>query len=140
MSDGIKRREFLQKILFAGVAATSVGTILSSCGGNSNKPAENKPSAEDKNNSPQNTGQSAANDPCTDLSGLSKEELKVRKAYQYTGHSSNLDQVCSNCNYWQGLKNGGPCGSCQVVHGPINPKGHCTVWTQKTLADFTGLL
>lgn len=128
MSKEIKRREFLQKIFISGIAVTGAGTFLIGCN-KDNKPAKVETG---KENNKENETSNDSNGPCSDTSGLNSEQLQVRKAYQYVEKSDRADQVCSNCNYWQGLKGGGPCGSCQVVPGSINPKGHCTVWMAKT--------
>ncbi|HKI77075.1 MAG TPA: high-potential iron-sulfur protein [Ignavibacteriaceae bacterium] len=119
----INRKDFLIKIFFSGLAATGFGFFINSCSENKTKPAETKPSDQ--------RDESKNNDPCNDINDLTQQERQVREAYQYTSKSSKPGQNCANCNYYQIANPGETCGTCQVVKGPINPKGHCTIWTKK---------
>ena len=122
MDKKINRKVFLRKIIFTGIAATGFGFLLNSCSENNTRPVELK-SAVGKSNE--------NNDPCNNIDDLTQQERQVREAYHYTGKSSNPAQNCANCNYYQIANPGEICGTCQVVKGPINPKGHCTIWTKK---------
>ncbi len=131
MKKGLTRKEFLQQLGILGAASAGAVTFLSSCGGNNKQPAEGS------NN--QQTPKSVDNkanqgDPCTDVSNLSEADLQNRKNLEYVGSSPYPDKRCDNCNFYIAPTGSEPCGTCQVVKGPINPKGHCTAWVanQKT--------
>jgi hypothetical protein len=113
----ISRKNFLKNIFFSGTILLGGSALLSACGGQKKEP-----------------GSSAAkvNDPCTDLSGLSQADLQTRTQFNYTGQTPDEDKFCSNCLHWRAPKSGNnPCGTCELVKGPINPNGYCTQWMQK---------
>jgi hypothetical protein len=67
---------------------------------------------------------------CSDVTGLSDPEKTARQALNYTDKSPEAGKTCDNCNLYQA---GSPdaCGTCQVVKGPIHPKGYCASWVAK---------
>lgn len=73
----------------------------------------------------------AAADPCTDTSGLTQAELTIRTNLKYTGRSPFPDKHCALCQLFVAPASGVACGTCQVVKGPINPKGYCTSFVAK---------
>lgn len=70
-------------------------------------------------------------DSCTDVSGLSESEKTGRSALQYTDKSPHPDKHCDSCNFWQPPSEPSKCGGCQLVRGPIHPKGYCTAYAPK---------
>jgi hypothetical protein len=76
-------------------------------------------------------GKKDAPDSCQDVSALSDAEKTARTALQYTDTSPHPDKVCSGCNLYQPPADASQCGGCQVVKGPIHPRGYCTSWVQK---------
>jgi hypothetical protein len=111
--DKINRKDFFKRAALLGVTAASLPAFIESCGGNSKK------------NSPAN------NDPCSDTSGLTADQLQTRKTFQYTGHSPHNDKYCSICNFFIKPQGNAHCGTCQVVKGPINPDGYCNSFIKK---------
>lgn len=64
---------------------------------------------------------------CTDTSGLEAAQIATREAQSYTDSSTNADQNCANCNFYQAGQ-ADACGTCQVIQGPIHPDGYCGLW------------
>ncbi len=110
----ISRKDFLKNVLYSGAILMGGGAILSAC------------TTQKKPISPE-----AANDPCTNVNNLSQADLETRTQFAYTGHTPNTDKYCSNCLHWRPPAGSGPCGTCELVKGPINPNGYCTQWMQK---------
>jgi hypothetical protein len=108
----INRKDFFKRAAILGVSAVSLPAFLESCSGNN------------KNASP-------ANDPCSDTSSLTPDQLQTRKTFQYTGHSPHTDKYCSLCNFFIKPQGNAHCGTCQVVKGPINPGGYCNSFIKK---------
>ena len=77
-------------------------------------------------------GKKTEPDSCTDLAGLSDADKTSRSALQYTDRSPQPDKQCEKCNFWRPPTDPAQCGSCQLVKGPIHPKGYCTAFAPKT--------
>ena len=114
----ISRKDFIKNIFFSGTILFGVSTLLAACSTEQKKPAS------------ENSGQSSS-DPCNDVSDLSDADLATRKQYNYTGQTPNQDKFCSNCLHWHPATGSGPCGTCELVKGPINPNGYCDQWMEK---------
>jgi hypothetical protein len=99
----LTRRTVLRLFVVAPVAAS----VISACG---------------KKNEP---------DSCQDVSGLSESEKTGRSAMQYTDKTPQNDKRCEICNFWQPPSDPAQCGGCQLVKGPIHPKGYCTAFAPK---------
>lgn len=126
MPNEISRKDFFKRLGLLGISAVSVSTFLEACGGNNKQSQTNRQVQTE-------TQPKAPPDPCTNVSGLTETELKTRKNLQYVGQSPFTGKYCGNCNFFIEAKGGkGPCGTCQVVKGPINPMGHCTAWVAKS--------
>jgi hypothetical protein len=130
MSDKMTRKEFFQKLVLLGITAAGGGALLSSCG----KKEEPKTTTQRSTPPPARESQTAqkAQDPCSDVSGLTQAELTMRKdTLKYVTHSPDPNKVCDNCKFWQPGEVGAPCGACTLIKGPIAPKGYCTSWFAK---------
>lgn len=69
---------------------------------------------------------------CTDVSGLSPDELKVRvETATYTDVAPDQSKRCDLCAQWVPGPGADACGGCKVVKGPINPKGWCKLFVAK---------
>jgi len=112
----ISRKSFIKNILYSGAIIFGGGTLLSACGGEKKEPQ---------------TTTAKTNDPCTDLSGLSDADKQTRIQFNYKGQTPNSDEFCSNCLHWRPPTGNSPCGTCELVKGPINPNGYCTQWMKK---------
>jgi hypothetical protein len=77
-------------------------------------------------------GKKSAPDGCTDLTGLTDGEKAARAALQYTDRSLQNDKRCDVCSFYQAAGDPAACGGCQLVKGPIHPKGYCTAFAPKT--------
>ena len=68
---------------------------------------------------------------CSDISDLSADDIKTRTTNAYVDKSADPAKLCSGCKLYKpaGEKQ---CGGCQLVKGPINPKGNCKSWSAKT--------
>lgn len=113
MSDGITRRDMMKRSLLVLGAAAGAGAVLSGCGDDDG-------------------GGGGDGLTCTDTSGLTEQEIQLRQQQEYTDSSPFEDKVCDNCRFWQAPSQPDSCGTCQVVKGPIHPKGHCKLWAAAT--------
>lgn len=77
-------------------------------------------------------GKKSEPDSCSDVSALSEGEKTGRTALQYTDKSPQADKRCDVCTYYQPSSDPAACGGCQLVKGPIHPKGYCTAFAAKT--------
>ena len=76
-------------------------------------------------------GKKTEPDSCTDVSALGEPEKMARSALQYVDKSPFADKRCDLCTLYQAPSDPASCGGCQVVKGPIHPKGHCTAFAAK---------
>ena len=69
---------------------------------------------------------------CRDTSGLSAEELELRRSLEYQDTSPHGEvKNCQSCAFYvAAAKN--ECGQCTLIKGPINPHGYCNSWAKKT--------
>lgn len=65
---------------------------------------------------------------CTDLSGLSEGEKKVREQLKYVDKSPVPAKNCSNCKLYKKPSGGSECGGCTLFKGPVSPTGYCSSW------------
>jgi hypothetical protein len=107
MKSKITRKEFLKQLPMLGVAVVGGGLFLQGC--SKSKTDE---------------------DPCADLSKLTPEEKQTRKDFQYVAKSPFPDKLCDNCELWIAPGEGIICGGCDIMDGPIHPKGHCSAWVE----------
>jgi hypothetical protein len=111
----IDRRNFIKSSVVLSFSGLGAVTFLSGCGNKKEEPGEAKESSE----------------PCSDLNGLTAAEKESRELYRYVPDSPHEDKKCHLCNYFIPPTGNAPCGTCQVVKGPINPDGYCTSWVKK---------
>jgi hypothetical protein len=76
-------------------------------------------------------GKKTEPDSCSDVNALSDAEKMARSALQYTDRSLQADKRCQLCNLYQPPSDPSQCGGCQIVKGPIHPKGYCTAFVAK---------
>jgi len=70
-------------------------------------------------------------DSCENVGSLSEAEKAARSALVYVDKSPHADKLCSGCNFWQPPSDPAQCGGCQLVKGPIHPKGYCSAYAPK---------
>jgi hypothetical protein len=73
---------------------------------------------------------------CTDLSALTPAERDLRLVtLGYLEKSPDPTQTCGGCVQYGEAKaddpGGASCGRCQIVRGPISPRGRCKRWVAK---------
>ena len=105
---GITRRDMMKRSLLVLGAATGAGAVLAGCGDDGDAGGDGLT--------------------CTDTEGLTDAEKQLRQQQDYVDNSPFDDKLCDNCRFWQAPQQEGTCGGCQVVKGPIHPKGHCKLW------------
>jgi hypothetical protein len=76
-------------------------------------------------------GKKTEPDSCSDVNALSEPEKMARTALQYVDKSPYPDKRCELCSLYQPAPEPSQCGTCQIVKGPIHPKGHCTGFVAK---------
>ena len=132
--DKLNRREFFQRAAVLGAVAAGAGSFLSACKKGGDGGAQGGAKAEKGATAEKGGGGGAggAGDlSCTDTSGLSDQQIKVRESLKYVDSSPKPAQTCDNCQLYKEPEKAGTCGGCQTVPGPIHPKGWCTAWVAK---------
>ncbi len=109
----INRKDFFKKASLFGIAALGGSALLKACGNGDDAPQAD---------------QTTADDPCSDLSGLSQDEIQGRESLNYVAETPNPSERCDNCALWVEPEAGSPCGGCTIMAGPIHPGGWCTAW------------
>ena len=126
MKDKMTRVEFLQSLALIGFGVVSSGALISSCGGGGEEESTQTASRPKQRRPKESTSPA---DPCADVGGLTDTELTMRnETLKYVAESPEPGKRCDNCKFWEPAANGASCGGCQLIKGPINPKGYCTSW------------
>ena len=72
-------------------------------------------------------------DPCVDADSLSTGQASLRASFHYAGSSPHGEaKTCAGCQFFAaqaGDANG--CGTCQILQGPVNGRGHCDSWSAR---------
>ena len=118
----ITRKDFLKRISAAGAMTVGAGALLQACGGGDTQKDSGS------GNGSGSASKSKANDPCSDTSGLTEQELKTREQFKYVAETPNPEKRCDNCALYTQPEGDSPCGGCTLVKGPIHPAGYCTAW------------
>lgn len=74
-------------------------------------------------------------DICSDLSGLTEEDIKIREGYKYVSKTSYPEKNCKNCEFWAEPEEGNLCGGRDLFEGPVHLNGYCEGWSQKEILD-----
>lgn len=64
--------------------------------------------------------------PCDDASQLSTPDQLRRTSVEYTSTSPD-SETCASCEFFASA-DPGPCGTCSLVPGPIDPGARCNLW------------
>ena len=128
MNEKMTRGEFLRSLTLMGIGAASFSALISSCSGGGDE-SSSQTASRPKQSRPKPSTSTATNDPCADVSGLTDTELKMRnETLSYVAESPDPAKLCDNCKFWIVPEGGSPCGGCELIKGPIHPKGYCTSW------------
>ena len=120
--DKHSRRRFLVGIATAGLFAVGAVPILSGCG-KKDGTAQGNQAAADQTSQPVSS--------CDDLTGVSEQDLGVRKKLGYVEKSPIADNQCHNCNLYLPPKPDHKCGGCMLFKGPVFSDAYCTYWAPK---------
>ncbi len=67
---------------------------------------------------------------CSDSEVLSDSEKRQRLSFDYVDVSlESSGRNCSQCLFFKLPANTNNCGRCVTVKGPIDGRGHCSLWT-----------
>ncbi len=124
----LSRRDFLLRVSVLGVGA---GTLVSACGGGQSGGQSDTPPPPE----PAPETATAVASPCTDLSALTEDEVRMRhEVYQYVDVTTDPMKPCSSCALFVPPAEGATCGTCNLVKGPIAPGGSCISFALKQTA------
>lgn len=112
------RRSFISGVLSKAAMAGAILPLAVACGKAKEESAEES-----------NTPATPAN--CRDLTGVSEQDLAVRKKLAYVNESPIPDNECNNCNLYLPPTGEKKCGGCMLFKGPVEAKGYCTYWAPK---------
>ncbi len=71
----------------------------------------------------------AADKVCVDPATLDGGAKSMRSSLNYVDASPDPAKACALCAFFQASGDG--CGTCQLLNGPVNSKGHCDSWGPK---------
>lgn len=77
------------------------------------------------------TSETAKPESCTDLSGVSKSEIKKRKQLGYVKETTVPGSDCGNCNFYIPPDGDKKYGGCILFAGPVCSSGFCTQYVAK---------
>jgi hypothetical protein len=111
----LSRRQFMQRFVAVGAIGLGSGTLLAACGGGETAPQ----------------GAAATAPACSDLTGLTEQEVAMRTQLQYVAVSADPAKHCVGCALYVVPVAGAACGGCTLIKGPIAPEGSCLSWAAK---------
>lgn len=111
------RRDFIRNAMSLSGLLLGGAFLFSGCGNDSKKPA-----AEEKHKPAS----------CSDMTGVSPEEIEKRKKLGYVEKSPIADSSCGNCKLFLPPGEGESCGSCSLFKGPVEEGGYCTYYAPLT--------
>lgn len=68
---------------------------------------------------------------CADPARLTDQEINLRDSLHYIEQSPDGDRVCGGCAFFERAASAA-CGTCKLLKGPVNPKGHCDSWNKRS--------
>jgi hypothetical protein len=68
---------------------------------------------------------------CTDPDKLRRADKSLRDSMEYTAKSSDELKNCATCAFFQFDGDEPQCGSCAILNGTVEAKGHCVSWSPK---------
>ncbi|MDY6949142.1 MAG: high-potential iron-sulfur protein, partial [Pseudomonadota bacterium] len=66
---------------------------------------------------------SATEKVCADPQSLDSGAQSMRASLNYVDVSPDAGKTCAKCAFFEASGDG--CGMCQLLHSPVNAKGHC---------------
>jgi len=70
-------------------------------------------------------------DSCVDPDYLSTSDVRLRASLDFTERSPHgSEKECAGCEFFRAVVGDADgCGTCQIVQGPVNPRGYCDSWS-----------
>lgn len=68
---------------------------------------------------------------CTDVSGLTPDQVNTRNTLGYEDTSTQAGKNCAKCQQFVAPPSEDKCGTCKVLPGPVHPNGYCRAFTPK---------
>lgn len=65
---------------------------------------------------------------CANQGVVDDASRTMRQNMQYLPKSDKPGKQCSNCAQYVASTTGGPCGTCKLFTGPVNPSGVCLAY------------
>ncbi|MCL4296675.1 MAG: high-potential iron-sulfur protein [Anaerolineae bacterium] len=121
------RRSFLKRAVFIGAAGLITPVLLSACSG---EEAAQRTETGASGTSPEKAA--AGTTVCAAPAELSALESATRKALNYVDESPEPEKVCANCRFFKPPEANATCGGCEIVGGPIAPRGTCNTWAAQS--------
>jgi hypothetical protein len=66
---------------------------------------------------------------CTDVTGLTPDEITARTTLQYGDAAPDPNRTCEKCQQFVPSEG---CGTCKLLKGPIHPRGTCKAFALRT--------
>jgi hypothetical protein len=126
-TNDLSRRDFLLRFTAVGAVGVGSAAVLSACGGGGEGQAQAPAAAP---SAPETTAPASAG-ACGDLSGLTEQEVAMRPQLQYVAETPDASKPCDTCALYITPAAGAACGGCNLIKGPIAPKGYCVSWAPK---------
>jgi len=123
MRNMMNRRQFVRRVGLCGLASVAA-VYLPGCVGDQADELADKPRRSI------DAAREAA-DPCNDISQLTPDERAIRTTFNYEPRAKDPTKLCVSCNFWVPDPQGGLCGGCTLIKGPIHPKASCRSWAEK---------
>jgi hypothetical protein len=72
-------------------------------------------------------------DSCVDPDLLTTSQASLRASFHFTERSPHgADKECAGCRFFRAATAGDDdCGSCQILKGPVHPRGYCDSWAAR---------
>lgn len=118
MKDQSRRQLLLNSMkgAFAIALAPVLSSLLSSC------------KKKDQASAKTEAKEGGAGSSCPGEDSLNSDAKTARATLKYVDNSTISNKTCDNCRFYTRPPSGNICGGCQVLPGPVHPKGYCTSW------------
>ncbi|PVD53013.1 hypothetical protein DC498_06505 [Terrimonas sp.] len=127
--DMYDRRRFLKQG-FGYISILAIGGVVWGACNSGNVSKEQKPAANASEEPPEKVP--ASSDPC-DITALTEQDIKNRKALGYVEDTPIPEKTCDSCKLFIPANDIKQCGTCALFKGPVQPGGYCTYWADKTI-------
>jgi hypothetical protein len=125
-------RRLLLRQMVALPAALLLTSALAACGGRATpeKDIAQSPAVDQTGEPAADAGATTAN-ACAGEDALTAQEQNMRRALNYVEQAPD-ERTCAACQFYTAAADGGSCGTCTILSGPIHAAGYCTTWVART--------